>query len=686
MPQTILCADDDRNFCQILARALSEEGYRVETAHDGESALLKARELDPALVILDILLPRRDGFAVLQALRAEEVGSTPRRVVFLSGCTLTPTYQERARALRADATWTKPIPLKQLLSGVAEQVSAAERTRPRPAPTPRPEPARKPPRAARPEPSPAVELAGTLEDVAFPALLHHLHGLRASGVLQLQNGKKKKQIQLREGRPVAVRSNLVNETLGHLLVASGTITWDVMHESLLRVKRGEGLQGQILKAMQMLDEEDLARALHNQAEEKLFEIFAWRKGSFAFHRGARLKSANALTLKRSTANVILDGVQLRTPMEEVDAFLAERSDLHPIPGESPFYQFQEIDLDETAEELLRGCDGRRPISSLGLPAELERRTLYALLVLELLELRQTPVGVARAKRPPSAPRPQASPARPRAAAAPLPAAKRAPAPPSPAPPRAPLPEERPDVDEPIRVELASMAERFRDRDWFGILGVGRNADDEQIRRAYTDLAKRTHPDRFSGSSEAVIRVAEEVFGLISRAYETVGDREGRLRYLRDEASRERDAAELEEGHRALRAELEFQKGEAALRGRRYDVAAEHFREAVEAYPDEGEYHAYYGWAHYLESPDAPGRIKEALERVIRGRKLAPDREKPYLFLGRLYKAHGRLKTAEKMFTRAVQLDPDCVEALRELRLIHMRREKSKGLVRRILRR
>ena len=45
-----------------------------------------------------------------------------------------------------------------------------------------------------------------------------------------------------------------------------------------------------------------------------------------------------------------------------------------------------------------------------------------------------------------------------------------------------------------------------------------------------------------------------------------------------------------------------------------------------------------------------------------------------------------MKIAEKMFTRAVQLDPDCVEALRELRLIHMRREKSKGLVRRILRR
>ena len=61
-----------------------------------------------------------------------------------------------------------------------------------------------------------------------------------------------------DGIPVAVRSNLVNETLGELLVASGKITPDVLHESLTRVKAGEGLMGRVLVAMQMLDEEDLA--------------------------------------------------------------------------------------------------------------------------------------------------------------------------------------------------------------------------------------------------------------------------------------------------------------------------------------------------------------------------------------------------------------------------------------------
>lgn len=174
--------------------------------------------------------------------------------------------------------------------------------------------------------------------------------------------------------------------------------------------------------------------------------------------------------------------------------------------------------------------------------------------------------------------------------------------------------------------------------------------------------------------------------MISRANETLSDRTRRLEYIRDRGNQARDAAELEEGQRALQAELEFQKGRVCLRRKSYPQAVAHFEAAVQSYPEEGEYHAYYGWALYLSDPGGPGRLKEALEHVVKGRKLAPNREKVYLFLGRLYKAAEREKIAEKMFARAVQLDPDCVEAIRELRLLNMRRERSKGLVRRILRR
>jgi tetratricopeptide (TPR) repeat protein len=594
-------------------------------------------------------------------------------VLFLTGCSTTPAYRTRAERLGAFGLLTKPVPLDRLLALVSKQLGARASAAPAgAAPAPRP-----------PVPASGPRLEGSLQEVGFASLLHHLHGLRASGVLHLQSGKKKKRLQLADGRPVAVKSNLVNETLGQLLAASGRITLDVMHESLLRVKRGEGLHGQILVAMHMLDEQDLAHALRHQAEEKLLEIFEWRDGRFRFERGVRLSGGNVLSLKGSPANLILRGVMTRVPPETIDGFFAARGDDCIGPASSPFYRFQEIDLDEGGEALLHRIDGSGTLADLLPLGERSRRLLYALHATEMVELaarkaaraaRTAPAPAARsAPRPPPRATARAAPDGPRPAVRAVPDAP-------PAPPAA-----RPE-EEALRADLAGMAERLRGRDYFAVLGVSRSATDDEIRDAYFALAKRSHPDRFSGASEALHRAAEELFSLVSRAYETLGHRDRRNQYLRAELTRERDRAEIEEGERALRAEVAFQKGLAALKRKANDQALEHFREAVGQYPEEGEYHAYLGFALWLVDPQALGRVEEARQHILRGRKLAPGSDKPYLFLGRLYKAEGKDPLAERMFQKVVELDPDCVDAIRELRLIDMRRQRSKTLVQRILRR
>jgi tetratricopeptide (TPR) repeat protein len=79
-------------------------------------------------------------------------------------------------------------------------------------------------------------------------------------------------------------------------------------------------------------------------------------------------------------------------------------------------------------------------------------------------------------------------------------------------------------------------------------------------------------------------------------------------------------------------------------------------------------------------------LGEALEHCREGVKLAKGREKPYLLLGRLYKAMGKVGAAKKMFMRAVQINPRCVEAMREMRIMSMRSDKDKGVLKRIFRR
>jgi CheY-like chemotaxis protein len=68
---TVLVADDDPDVMAVIVEALEPEGYRVLTAHDGDAALQIARDERPDIVVLDWMMPGRDGLSVCRALRQE---------------------------------------------------------------------------------------------------------------------------------------------------------------------------------------------------------------------------------------------------------------------------------------------------------------------------------------------------------------------------------------------------------------------------------------------------------------------------------------------------------------------------------------------------------------------------------------------------------------------------------------
>ncbi len=77
----ILVAEDDTRLARLVERGLTAEGHDVQVAHDGEEALFLAREAPPDLIVMDVMMPRIDGFEAVRRLRAERF-DTP--VIFLT--------------------------------------------------------------------------------------------------------------------------------------------------------------------------------------------------------------------------------------------------------------------------------------------------------------------------------------------------------------------------------------------------------------------------------------------------------------------------------------------------------------------------------------------------------------------------------------------------------------------------
>ena len=81
---TILCVDDSPTELRLIVDALAGEGYRLFTAADGEEALRKAREILPDLILLDVVLPGKNGYQICRELKnSGETASI--KIVLVSG-------------------------------------------------------------------------------------------------------------------------------------------------------------------------------------------------------------------------------------------------------------------------------------------------------------------------------------------------------------------------------------------------------------------------------------------------------------------------------------------------------------------------------------------------------------------------------------------------------------------------
>jgi DNA-binding response OmpR family regulator len=112
--KTILVVDDDPDIITAISASLSETGAAIETAGDGAAAVTKAESLDPDLVILDIMLPQKSGFLVLEKLRQNRPRGSKPAVIMITG-NEGRRHRQYAEALGVDAYLNKPFKMERLL-------------------------------------------------------------------------------------------------------------------------------------------------------------------------------------------------------------------------------------------------------------------------------------------------------------------------------------------------------------------------------------------------------------------------------------------------------------------------------------------------------------------------------------------------------------------------------------------
>jgi DNA-binding response OmpR family regulator/tetratricopeptide (TPR) repeat protein len=622
MRKNILIIDDDRDLGGFLQQTLAVAGFHVEIADRGAVGLRKLLSDEFDLALIDINMPEISGPNICQALRKhEKTRDLP--VVMITTTFHSPEQIKAAKEeYGVDDFLFKPftgIDLQRLLERVFKPTQKT---------------------ASVPE-----KKVLPISEFTIPTQLHRLYVDKATGLLHLHHGEAKKVIYIKDGYPVFARSNVLGECLGRMLVREGMITQVDCDQSVEVSKQSGRLQGTVLIQMGLLTPQDLKTVLERQVTEKLLSTFAWRSGTHYFEPGKDFKKG-VTQIRLSPASLILQGINRYWTIKQVDEYLYPFAADYLCQAINPKYRFQDIDLGKRGLAVLKSCQGQKRLEDILEQHPLARREVQkfitALLISEMLERHPTPQqGVV---------------------------------------------DDHADaeivmIDEKLRHKILDDYQRIMDANYFDALGVERKSDSGLIRRAYYKLAKEYHPDRYLGSdlSREMSTKINEMFQYITQAYTVLSDPTTRTDYLDELINGPKKKLDI---NQVIEAEAAYQEGLALIKVRRFAAAAKALKKAVELSPEEPEYMTNFAWALFKSAPEKAEICNQAMEILLASRELSPGSYQTHMCLGYVYQAQGKERQAEKSFEVAVQTNPDCTEALRELRLINLRREQSaqsKGL-------
>jgi len=402
--KTVLVIEDDQSVAQLLRDTLTGAGHRVLVESDGEWGLRTFESKPVDLVVVDVLVPKVVGFDLVHRIRKSEKG-THVPIIMISAVYRASVHRAKMTELYGILEYfDKPLDLDKLLYAV-EQVPSTADLAPR-LTIPPDVSAIDEAEAVAPAPvaskSIEPEMRGTLDEIPFARLLGRLYATRASGALMLKKSSMKKIVYLRSGLPVFVKSNLVNECLGRVMVRERLISEGECERSVATLKKDGRKQGKILIEMGCISPHNLEFALEQQLELKLFDVFSWLEGKYLFSE-EQIYDGPEVALPMGPTEVLYEGVRRTMSTARVYRDLAVFEDAIIAPPEDATFRYQALQLEPRGDGLLDLIDGTQSVADVLDGSDLSRPDaavlIYALACTGLVRLLESPV--AEREQPPT---------------------------------------------------------------------------------------------------------------------------------------------------------------------------------------------------------------------------------------------------------------------------------------------
>lgn len=514
-------------------------------------------------------------------------------------------------------------------------------------------------------------IEGRFESTAFPALLVRLAESRASGALvctaedeprgTVTGDAPIKMVYFRSGVPVHVRSNLIDECLGHLLLRKKRIGAATLDESVRRMKLGHGLQGEILIDMGALSPLEVSETLAEQAREKLFDLFGWRRGAYRLTPGEAPKDVTPLEL--ALPEMVYEGVCAAMPATRLSDLLTPVMDRYVVPDAQRLARFARVRLPIELKAILARIDGSttmRLLLAMGSKPAAVAQLVYSMQCLGAVRFEDH--ARKRVSEPPEA---NVSSSR---SAVPMrggdPSGARPLGVSSGSLPAAPVSvqlgtSQQPSVQQPIAPP--SGAQALARSSGALPLAPGPSAQ-PPLSQSWDDdstTPSMDEDDLHLGLGPAPVRPAAGPPAAAAAPPPPA-----------PAPATAKPPASLSSGvvptdadvDRLFEAERHFRRGNRALERERFAEALGAFEQAARLCPDEGEFVAYVAWARHCGAPHQQEATDRALAELERAAQLAPSLFVVSLLRARVLTHAGRIAEAKHAYAHVLALEPSSEEA------------------------